>query len=200
MQEPGVAEAEFARYDIKYVFSKTFGMRKPAALILPKDKSFFDSLDSDGTCPPWLSEEDISYYAEKFAKTGFTGGLNYYRCMDLYVSWFTLTILIFNLLFNSGNRLFAIKQLSPCFIICHHTSQVSLRSQPMLLICYSAVHTLIILLSFYAFRCLDGLTFCSAYLYDFLIHILEGAITLEMFAKPLKRRGLNDRYNEIYLS
>ena len=85
LQEPGVAEAEFARYDIKYVFNKTFGMRKPAALILPKDKSFFDSLDSDGTCPPWLSEEDISYYAEKFAKTGFTGGFNYYRCMDLYV-------------------------------------------------------------------------------------------------------------------
>ncbi|CAO2185099.1 unnamed protein product [Urochloa humidicola] len=82
-QEPGVAEAEFARYDIKYVFNKTFGMRKPAALILPKDKSFFDSLDSDGTCPPWLSEEDISYYAEKYAKTGFTGGFNYYRCMDL---------------------------------------------------------------------------------------------------------------------
>ncbi|CAL4977048.1 unnamed protein product [Urochloa decumbens] len=82
-QERGVAEAEFARYDIKYIFNKTFGMRKPAALILPKDKSFFDSLDSDGTCPPWLSEEDISYYAEKYAKTGFTGGFNYYRCMDL---------------------------------------------------------------------------------------------------------------------
>ncbi|RLM92587.1 bifunctional epoxide hydrolase 2-like [Panicum miliaceum] len=62
---------------------QTFGMRKPAALILPKDKSFFDSLDSDGTCPPWLSEEDISYYAEKFSKTGFTGGFNYYRCIDL---------------------------------------------------------------------------------------------------------------------
>jgi len=70
-------------------------MCKPAPLILPKDKSFFDSLDSDGTCPPWLSEEDISYYAEKFAKTGFTGGLNYYRCMDRYVSYGQSTILIF---------------------------------------------------------------------------------------------------------
>jgi hypothetical protein len=69
-------------------------MRKPAALILPKDMSFFDSLDSDGTCPPWLSEEDISYYAEKFAKTGFTGGFNYYRCIDRYVSYGQLTILI----------------------------------------------------------------------------------------------------------
>jgi pimeloyl-ACP methyl ester carboxylesterase len=30
-----------------------------------------------------LFEEDISYYAEKFEKTGFTGGLNFYRCLDL---------------------------------------------------------------------------------------------------------------------
>ncbi|KAK3159992.1 hypothetical protein QOZ80_1BG0053890 [Eleusine coracana subsp. coracana] len=82
-QKPGVAEAEFARYDLKYVFKKTFGMRKAAPLILAKDKSFFDSLDSDGSCPAWLSEEDVSYYADRFQITGFTGGLNYYRCMDL---------------------------------------------------------------------------------------------------------------------
>ncbi|XBI17298.1 epoxide hydrolase 1 [Aegilops tauschii subsp. strangulata] len=82
-QEPGVAEAEFALYDNSHKFKTVFGMRKPAPPILPKDKTFFDSLDSDGTCPPWLSEEDISYYADKFEKTGFTGGLNYYRCMDL---------------------------------------------------------------------------------------------------------------------
>lgn len=81
------------------MFKKTFGMRKPAPLILPKDKSFFDSLDSDGTCPPWLSEEDISYYAEKFAKTGFTGGLNYYRCIDRYVPSGQSIILISHFLY-----------------------------------------------------------------------------------------------------
>lgn len=86
MQEPGVAEAEFALYDMSHKFKTVFGMRKPAPPILSKDKTFIDSLDSDGTCPPWLSEEDISYYADKFEKTGFTGGLNYYRCMDLYVT------------------------------------------------------------------------------------------------------------------
>ncbi|TVU22433.1 hypothetical protein EJB05_32127 [Eragrostis curvula] len=86
-QKPGVAEAVFAKTDLKYVFKKIFGMRKPAPLIIAKDKSFFDSIDSDGTCPAWLSEEDVSYYSDKFAKTGFTGGLNYYRCMNLYVSY-----------------------------------------------------------------------------------------------------------------
>ncbi|GJN37842.1 hypothetical protein PR202_gb26835 [Eleusine coracana subsp. coracana] len=82
-QKPGVAEAEFAKNDLKYELKKIFGMRKPAPLIIAKDKSFFDSIDSDGSCPPWLSEEDVSYYAENFEKTGFTGALNYYRCIDL---------------------------------------------------------------------------------------------------------------------
>nr|CAD1816953.1 unnamed protein product [Ananas comosus var. bracteatus] len=33
--------------------------------------------------PSWLSEEDLDYYASKFEKTGFTGGMNYYRCLNL---------------------------------------------------------------------------------------------------------------------
>ncbi|TVU22434.1 hypothetical protein EJB05_32128, partial [Eragrostis curvula] len=82
-QKPGLAEAEFARNDLRYEFRMMFGMRAAAPLILAKGKSFFESLDSDGTCPAWLSEEDTSYYADTFEKTGFTGGLNYYRCMDL---------------------------------------------------------------------------------------------------------------------
>jgi hypothetical protein len=92
MQKPGAAEAEFARNNLKYVLKKIYGMCKPAPLIIAKDKTFFDSLDSDGSCPAWLSEEDVSYYADKFEKTGFTGGLNYYRCMDLYVSYLPVTI------------------------------------------------------------------------------------------------------------
>ncbi|XP_051224201.1 epoxide hydrolase 1 [Lolium perenne] len=82
-QDPGVAEAEFALYDHRYKFKAILGMRKAAPIILSKGKTFFESLDSDGTLPAWLSEEDISYYAEKFEKTGFTGGLNFYRCLDL---------------------------------------------------------------------------------------------------------------------
>lgn len=39
--------------------------------------------------PSWLTKEDIDYYAAQFDKTGFTGGLNYYRAMDLYYSRYT---------------------------------------------------------------------------------------------------------------
>ena len=32
--------------------------------------------------PPWLSEADIDFYAGEFARTGFRGGLNWYRNID----------------------------------------------------------------------------------------------------------------------
>ncbi len=33
--------------------------------------------------PGWLTEQDIDFYVEEFERTGFEGGLNYYRCVDL---------------------------------------------------------------------------------------------------------------------
>uniref|UniRef100_A0A0E0D923 AB hydrolase-1 domain-containing protein n=1 Tax=Oryza meridionalis TaxID=40149 RepID=A0A0E0D923_9ORYZ len=32
--------------------------------------------------PAWLTEEDVDYFAAAFERTGFTGGINYYRNMD----------------------------------------------------------------------------------------------------------------------
>jgi pimeloyl-ACP methyl ester carboxylesterase len=32
--------------------------------------------------PPWLTEGDVDVYVEAFERTGFTGGLNYYRNID----------------------------------------------------------------------------------------------------------------------
>jgi len=32
--------------------------------------------------PPWLTEEDLDFVVGEFTRTGFTGGLNYYRNMD----------------------------------------------------------------------------------------------------------------------
>ncbi|PWA90370.1 Alpha/beta hydrolase fold-1 [Artemisia annua] len=39
--------------------------------------------NSQITLPFRLSEDDVNYLASKFRRTGFTGGLNYYRAMDL---------------------------------------------------------------------------------------------------------------------
>jgi hypothetical protein len=32
--------------------------------------------------PAWLSETDLGIYAAEFARTGFRGGLNWYRNID----------------------------------------------------------------------------------------------------------------------
>jgi pimeloyl-ACP methyl ester carboxylesterase len=32
--------------------------------------------------PPWITEEDVDFLEAEFKRTGFTGGLNYYRNMD----------------------------------------------------------------------------------------------------------------------
>ena len=34
------------------------------------------------TLPSWLTEVDLAYSIQEFSRTGFTGGLNYYRNSD----------------------------------------------------------------------------------------------------------------------
>ncbi|KAL8548729.1 hypothetical protein ACS0TY_007840 [Phlomoides rotata] len=82
-QEPGEAEEEFARVDTARLIKKFLTSRNPAPLRVPKAVGFGGSSKKPITMPSWLTEEDVQYYASKYNKTGFTGGLNYYRVMDL---------------------------------------------------------------------------------------------------------------------
>ncbi|KAF7146081.1 hypothetical protein RHSIM_Rhsim04G0225200 [Rhododendron simsii] len=82
-QEPGEIEAEFAEIGTKRVLRNVFTYRNPGPLFLPKGKGFGDSPDAPIPLPSWLSEEDLDYYTSKYEQSGFTGGLNYYRALDL---------------------------------------------------------------------------------------------------------------------
>ncbi|XP_058084064.1 uncharacterized protein LOC131231777 isoform X1 [Magnolia sinica] len=83
-QEPGATEADFASMDTAKLLTMLIANRNPHPLKIPKDG--LRSLPDLGLpLPSWLSKEDIDYYAHQFDKTGFTGGLNYYRALDL--SW-----------------------------------------------------------------------------------------------------------------
>ncbi|XP_073104838.1 epoxide hydrolase 2-like [Elaeis guineensis] len=82
-QEPGAAEAEFARINTALLLKKFLTYRKPAPLLISKEKGFGGSPNTEITLPSWLTEEDVNYYTSKFEKSGFTGGLNYYRCLNL---------------------------------------------------------------------------------------------------------------------
>ncbi|CAN1814597.1 Epoxide hydrolase A [Linum perenne] len=81
-QEPGEVEAEFADVDTRKLILKFLGYRSPDPPCVPKEVGFGGW--PDPTClPTWLTQEDVDYYAQKFDKSGFTGGLNYYRSIDL---------------------------------------------------------------------------------------------------------------------
>ncbi|XP_042516083.1 epoxide hydrolase A-like [Macadamia integrifolia] len=82
-QEPGDIEDVFARFGTASVLKRFLTSREPAPFYLPKNKEFRDSPNGEISLPSWLSEEDINYYANKLDMKGFTGGLNYYRALDL---------------------------------------------------------------------------------------------------------------------
>ncbi|KAL2960213.1 hypothetical protein AAZX31_17G027400 [Glycine max] len=81
--QPGEIEAEFAQIGTARVLKEFLTYRNPGPLYLPKGKAFAHPTDSPIALPSWLSEEECDYYASKYDKTGFTGGLNYYRNLDL---------------------------------------------------------------------------------------------------------------------
>ncbi|GAA0184996.1 hydrolase [Lithospermum erythrorhizon] len=84
-QEPGEVEGVFASAETANIMRRFLSNHDPAPLIFPKEIPLPAILQAPAELPSWLTEEDVNYYATKFDKSGFTGGLNYYRALDL--SW-----------------------------------------------------------------------------------------------------------------
>ncbi|XP_042475877.1 epoxide hydrolase A-like [Macadamia integrifolia] len=82
-QEPGEIEDVFACFGTTDVLRRFLTYRRPAPLFMPKGKEFEHTHDPQISLPSWLLEEDINYYASKFDVKGFTGGVNYYRALNL---------------------------------------------------------------------------------------------------------------------
>jgi pimeloyl-ACP methyl ester carboxylesterase len=70
-QEPGVAEEALSR-DVR----RTLTTRAIWTAAWAAEDAVPEPL------PEWLSEEDLAVYVEAFERTGFGGGLNYYRNID----------------------------------------------------------------------------------------------------------------------
>lgn len=83
--EPGVAEAELEA-DVRKTFKKVFLPYTRA-----DDFTTFMTVGGDGSgvltnienTDTFLTEEELDVYTETFERTGFTGGLNWYRGADL---------------------------------------------------------------------------------------------------------------------
>ena len=87
-QEPGKADREMAqdpRDFLLRIFAGAAGGVPPEQrwrwMFNPSER-LLDTLPPVDRMPAWLEAEDLDFFAAEFARTGFTGGLNWYRNMD----------------------------------------------------------------------------------------------------------------------
>ena len=87
-QPPGVAEAEFERdpaTSLRRILG-AIGSGRPRdasqVLTLPEGGGFLDLMPEPVPLPAWLPEADLAAMADSYRRTGFRGGLNYYRNID----------------------------------------------------------------------------------------------------------------------
>nr|WP_308129417.1 alpha/beta hydrolase [Actinoplanes polyasparticus] len=98
-QQPGVAEREFET-ETAEMFRRMFywysGDAPEIQTLMCDENGMTGSLPMPDVLPAWLSEQDISVYADAFAERGFTGSLNWYRNItrnwELTSSWAGLMI------------------------------------------------------------------------------------------------------------
>jgi pimeloyl-ACP methyl ester carboxylesterase len=88
-QEPGVADADLgadpARFLRRMLGGASSGPRDPEAvqaMFADDGRGFVDRLPEPDGLPVWLSPEELDHYVAEFTRTGFTGGLNWYRNLD----------------------------------------------------------------------------------------------------------------------
>jgi pimeloyl-ACP methyl ester carboxylesterase len=88
-QEPGIAEAEFDR-NVRTAFrigrlnvsGDAPPRPQPFGMVPLRGGLFARVPPVPPPLPAWLTEADIDYYTSEFTRTGFRGGLNWYRNID----------------------------------------------------------------------------------------------------------------------
>ena len=86
-QEPGVAEAEFERNPrtalrrVLYSISGDAPRETRELTLLPGKGWLANTLDPENL-PDWFTDADLDHMTAEFARSGFRGGLNWYRNID----------------------------------------------------------------------------------------------------------------------
>ena len=87
-QEPGVAEAAYDPNARAVFRSGLIGISGDAAPgtrpfgMVPRGGSPFGAGGEPPPLPAWLTEADVDFYTAEYSRTGFRGGLNWYRNID----------------------------------------------------------------------------------------------------------------------
>ncbi|MCV7339122.1 alpha/beta fold hydrolase [Mycobacterium haemophilum] len=88
-QEPGVADAELGG-DPARTMRRMMGAMQASSrdqseairMVAPGPEGFIDRLPEPDQLPDWISQDELDHYVSEFSRTGFTGGLNWYRNFD----------------------------------------------------------------------------------------------------------------------
>jgi pimeloyl-ACP methyl ester carboxylesterase len=87
-QKPGVAEAEL-EHDIRatirsilYTLSGDMPIAPGGYDMVPRGRGILSRMTNPPNLPRWLTERDVEFYVSEFGRTGFRGGLNWYRNID----------------------------------------------------------------------------------------------------------------------
>ena len=89
-QTPGVAEKAFeadpkrALRMLLYSASGSIPKEHKIRYVFGVNETALDGCTDPKQLPAWLKSEDLDYYAKEYARTGFSGGLNWYRGQDIF--------------------------------------------------------------------------------------------------------------------
>jgi pimeloyl-ACP methyl ester carboxylesterase len=87
-QEPGVADAELDADPAKTLRRVILGQAAPGdqaaaiRMLRPGPEGLIERIPEPDGLPSWISADELDHYVAEFSRTGFTGGLNWYRNMD----------------------------------------------------------------------------------------------------------------------
>ncbi|KAI3742943.1 hypothetical protein L1987_60642 [Smallanthus sonchifolius] len=84
-QEPGRAEADFGRFDVKTVVRNIYILFSQSELqIADQNQEIMDLVKPSTPLPAWFTEQDLEAYAALYEKSGFRTALQVpYRTMDM---------------------------------------------------------------------------------------------------------------------
>jgi pimeloyl-ACP methyl ester carboxylesterase len=85
-QEPGVADEDLGRdahTTMRRFLCGVSTAGEASAMLSSRDgRGMVERMPEPTALPDWLTQEEVDHYGDVFARTGFTGGLNWYRNFD----------------------------------------------------------------------------------------------------------------------
>ena len=87
-QRPGVADAELDAAPREFLARLFWALSGEGSYFdcfrHPAGHGYIEALPPAAPLPwPWLTEQELDVYADEFGRSGFTGGLNWYRALDM---------------------------------------------------------------------------------------------------------------------